>query len=172
MLPVRDTGSGHCAPVSLLFSLGPLKPPSSQDTSSVPVAPLQHGGGSCSFPGEGGDTSLWRLTEGAVVSQLLSVTVFLCGLRRGRGCLRFLACSLPLRVLGRPGLSGSVVLVGGGGVPVAGKKARLVTRGWRVSRSPVSFQVFLNNLQAAGAHPQVAIVRLLRYIFRLLWRLQ
>lgn len=35
MLPVSDTGSGHCAPVSLLSSLGPLQPPSSQDTSSV-----------------------------------------------------------------------------------------------------------------------------------------
>ncbi|ELK14836.1 Bcl-2-like protein 11 [Pteropus alecto] len=32
--------------------------------------------------------------------------------------------------------------------------------------------VFLNNLHAAGAHPQVAILRLLRYILRLLWRMQ
>ncbi|XP_011376143.1 bcl-2-like protein 11 isoform X1 [Pteropus vampyrus] len=33
-------------------------------------------------------------------------------------------------------------------------------------------RVFLNNLHAAGAHPQVAILRLLRYILRLLWRMQ
>nr|KAF6446013.1 BCL2 like 11 [Rousettus aegyptiacus] len=33
-------------------------------------------------------------------------------------------------------------------------------------------RVFLNNLQAAGAHPQVAVLRLLRYILRLLWRMQ
>lgn len=63
----------------------------------------------------------------------------------------------------------------GGGVeivPVASKKEWLVTRGRRVSRCLVSFQVFLNNLQAAGAHPQVAVLRLLRYILRLLWRMQ
>ncbi|XP_005630484.2 bcl-2-like protein 11 isoform X1 [Canis lupus baileyi] len=33
-------------------------------------------------------------------------------------------------------------------------------------------RVFLNNYQAAEAHPQMIILRLLRYIVRLVWRLQ
>ncbi|XP_034856932.1 bcl-2-like protein 11 isoform X4 [Mirounga leonina] len=33
-------------------------------------------------------------------------------------------------------------------------------------------RVFLNNYQAAEAHPQMIILRLLRYIIRLVWRLQ
>lgn len=33
-------------------------------------------------------------------------------------------------------------------------------------------RVFLNNYRAAGAHPQMVILRLLRYILRLLWRMQ
>lgn len=68
----------------------------------------------------------------------------------------------------------ALVGVGGGGgvLPAAGKKEWLITRDQKVSRCPVSFQVFLNNLHAAGAHPQVAILRLLRYILRLLWRMQ
>lgn len=33
-------------------------------------------------------------------------------------------------------------------------------------------RVFLNNYQDAGAHPQMAVLRLLRYILRLLWRMQ
>lgn len=69
-----------------------------------------------------------------------------------------------MALVGRVGVGGSAL--------IAGKKEWLVTRGQRVSRCPVSFQVFLNNLQAAGAHPQVAVLRLLRYILRLLWRMQ
>ncbi|XP_032956770.1 bcl-2-like protein 11 isoform X8 [Rhinolophus ferrumequinum] len=33
-------------------------------------------------------------------------------------------------------------------------------------------RVFLNNYRAAGAHPRMAVIRLLRYILRLLWRMQ
>ncbi|KAF6102284.1 BCL2 like 11 [Phyllostomus discolor] len=33
-------------------------------------------------------------------------------------------------------------------------------------------RVFLNNYQAAEAHPQMVILRLLRYILRLVWRMQ
>lgn len=33
-------------------------------------------------------------------------------------------------------------------------------------------RVFLNNYQAAEAHPQMIFLRLLRYIIRLIWRLQ
>nr|XP_025723970.1 bcl-2-like protein 11 isoform X6 [Callorhinus ursinus] len=33
-------------------------------------------------------------------------------------------------------------------------------------------RVFLNNYQAAEAHPHMIILRLLRYIIRLVWRLQ
>ncbi|XP_032325733.1 bcl-2-like protein 11 isoform X5 [Camelus ferus] len=33
-------------------------------------------------------------------------------------------------------------------------------------------RVFLNNYEAAGAHPQMVLLRLLRYIVRLVWRMQ
>ncbi|XP_036912633.1 bcl-2-like protein 11 isoform X4 [Sturnira hondurensis] len=33
-------------------------------------------------------------------------------------------------------------------------------------------RVFLNNYQAAEAHPQMVVLRLLRYILRLVWRMQ